>query len=89
LRLKDTLELVLEAIEGGDKNRESVLLNVPFTPVPGADLTIAPSSKHNYTDYGMEWNNSGKNGFYADSSTINNNNNNTKKNKAIFNIFSI
>jgi hypothetical protein len=60
LKLKDTLELQIEAIEGSDKNKESLLLNVPFTPVPGFDLTIARSSKHRYNDYGIEWNNSGK-----------------------------
>ena len=65
VKLKDTLELEVEAIEGGDKNRESVLLNVPFSAVPGSDLTIARSSKYNYTDYGMEWNNSGRNSFYC------------------------
>jgi hypothetical protein len=65
LKLKDTLELQIEAIEGSDKNKESLLLNVPFTPVPGFDLTIARSSKHRYNDYGIEWNNSGKNGFYC------------------------
>ena len=65
LKLKDTLELQIEAIEGSDKNKESLLLNVPFTPVPGFDLTIARSSKHKYSDYGIEWNNSGKNGFYC------------------------
>jgi hypothetical protein len=65
LKLKDTLELQIEAIEGSDKNKESLLLNVPFTPVPGSDLTIARSSKHKYSDYGIEWNNSGKNGFYC------------------------
>ena len=65
LKLKDTLELNVEAIEGGDKNRESLLINVPFSAVPGADLTIARSSKYDYKDYGMEWNNSGKNGFYC------------------------
>jgi hypothetical protein len=55
----------VEAIEGGDRNRESVLLNVPFSAVPGSDLTIARSRKYNYNDHGMEWNNSGKNGFYC------------------------
>ena len=56
LKLKDTLELDVEAIEGGDKNRESLLLNAPFTPVPGSDLALARSTKHNYSDYGIEWN---------------------------------
>jgi hypothetical protein len=55
----------VEAIECGDKNKESPLLNIPFTPVPGADLTIARSTKHRYADYGIEWNNSGNNGFYC------------------------
>jgi hypothetical protein len=65
LKLKDTLELQIEAIEGSDKSKESLLLNIPFTPVPGSDLTIARSSKHKYSDYDIEWNNSGKNGFYC------------------------
>ena len=65
LRVKDTLELDIEAVAGGDKNRESFLTNPPFSVVPGADLTIARSSKYNYSDHGMEWNNSGKNGFYC------------------------
>jgi hypothetical protein len=41
------------------------LTNPPFSVVPGADLTIARSNKYNYSDHGMEWNNSGKNGFYC------------------------
>jgi hypothetical protein len=65
LRVKDTLELDIEAVAGGDKNRESFLTNPPFSVVPGADLTIARSSKYNYNDHGMEWNNSDKNGFYC------------------------
>ena len=65
LKLKDTLELDIDAIEGGDKNRESMLLNAPFTPVPGSDLALARSAKHNYNDYGIEWNNSSKNAFYC------------------------
>jgi hypothetical protein len=36
-----TKEVNVEAIEGDDKNKESLLLNIPFTPVRGADLTIA------------------------------------------------
>ena len=65
IRIKDTVELDIEAIAGGDKNRESAVVNAPFSVVPGADLTIARSSKYNYSDHGMEWNNSGKNGFYC------------------------
>jgi hypothetical protein len=65
LRLKDTLELEAAAIEGGDKSRDSVIVNTPFAVVPSADMTIARSSKYNYSDHGMEWNKSGKNSFYC------------------------
>lgn len=46
LKLTNTLELDVEAIAGGDKNKGSLLLNIQFTLVPGADLTIARSTKH-------------------------------------------
>ena len=65
LRIKDALELDTEAIAGGDKSRDSVVVNVPFSVVPGADMTIARSSKYNYNDHGMEWTNSGKNSFHC------------------------
>jgi hypothetical protein len=65
LRIKDALELDTEAIAGGDKSRDSVVANVPFSVVPGADMTIARSSKYNYNDHGMEWTNSGKNSFHC------------------------
>jgi hypothetical protein len=35
-----TKDVNVEAIEGGDKNKESLLLNMPFTSVRGADLTF-------------------------------------------------
>ena len=31
-----------------------ITVNAPFSVVPGADLTIARSSKYNYSDHGME-----------------------------------
>jgi len=65
LRIKDALESDAEAIAGGDKSRDSVVVNVPFSVVPGADMTVARSSKYNYNDHGMEWNNSGKNSFHC------------------------
>ena len=42
-----------------------ITVNPPFSVVPGADLTIARSSKYNYSDHGMEWNDSGKISFYC------------------------
>src|SRR5215831_3389435 len=65
IKVKDAIELDIEAAAGGDKNRDSVIVNPPFSVVPGADKTVARSSKYNYSDHGMEWNNSGKSGFYA------------------------
>jgi hypothetical protein len=65
LRVKDTVELDIEAVTGGDKNDSLFLTNPPFSVVPDADLTIARSSKYNYSDHGLEWNNCGKNGFYC------------------------
>ena len=44
IRIKDTVELDTETIAGGDKSRDSVLVNKPFSVVPGADMTIARSS---------------------------------------------
>jgi hypothetical protein len=52
LIIKDALELDTVAIEGGDKSRDSVVSNVPFSVVPGADMTVARSSKYNYNDHG-------------------------------------
>jgi hypothetical protein len=40
LRVKDALELDAEAIAGGDKSRDSVVVNVPFSVVPGADMSV-------------------------------------------------
>ena len=64
LRIKDLLQLQIEATEGEDPNQESLIVNPAFGLVPGP-LVVASSSKYVYNDHGMEWNNSGKNGFYC------------------------
>jgi hypothetical protein len=64
LRIKDLLQLQIEATEGEDPNQESLVVNPAFGLVPGP-LVVASSSKYAYNDHGMEWNNSGKNGFYC------------------------
>ena len=64
LRIKDLLQLQIEATEGEDPNQESLIVNPAFGLVPGP-LVVASSSKYAYNDHGMEWNNSGKNGFYC------------------------
>jgi hypothetical protein len=65
LRIKNLLELEIEGVSGADPNKESFEVNPAFTAVPGSDLVVARSSKYNYSDHGLEWNNSGKNGFYC------------------------
>ena len=64
LRIKDLLQLQIEGIAGADPNQESLVVNPAFGVVPGP-LVIARSSKYAYNDHGMQWDNSGKNGFYC------------------------
>lgn len=65
LSIPKLLELQIEGVAGGDKNRESVIVNPGFTVGPGIDPVIARSSKYTFNDYGMTWDNSSKNGFYS------------------------
>jgi hypothetical protein len=65
LRVKDSLELEIEGVNGADPNKDVFLINPVFSAVPGSDLIVARSNKYHYKDYGFEWNNSGKNGFYC------------------------
>jgi hypothetical protein len=65
LSIPKLLELQIEGVAGGDKNRESVIVNPGFTVAPGFDPVIARSSKYTFNDYGMTWDNSNKNGFYS------------------------
>ncbi|HZA08234.1 MAG TPA: DUF1326 domain-containing protein [Nitrososphaeraceae archaeon] len=65
LHVKDSMELEIEGVIGGDENQESRIVNPAFTAVPGSDLVVARSTKYRYDDHGMKWDNSGKNGFYC------------------------
>jgi hypothetical protein len=65
LHIKDSMELEIEGVTGGDGNQESRLVNPAFSVVPGSDLVIARSTKYRYDDHGMKWDNSGRNGFYC------------------------
>lgn len=65
LRVKGSLELDIEGVNGADANKDVLLVNPSFSAVPGSDLVVARSSRYNYKDYGIEFNNSGKNGFYC------------------------
>ena len=65
LHIKDSMELEIEGVIGGDENQESRIVNPAFSAVPGSDLVVARSTKYRYDDHGMKWDNSGKNGFYC------------------------
>jgi hypothetical protein len=64
LRIKDLLQLQIEGTAGADANQESLVVNPAFGLVPGP-LVIALSNKYAYNDHGMQWDSSGKNGFYC------------------------
>ena len=65
LHIKDSMELGIEGVIGGDENQESRIVNQAFSAVPGSDLVVARSTKYRYDDHGMKWDNSGKNGLYC------------------------
>jgi hypothetical protein len=65
LQINNLLNLQISGTEGADPNQESVITNPAFSAVPGSNLVIAQSSKYSYNDHGMQWDSSGKNGFYC------------------------
>ena len=65
LQIKNILNLQIEGTKGADPNQESLVMNPAFTAVPGSNLVIAQSSQYSYNDHGMQWDSSGKNGFYC------------------------
>ena len=65
LHIKDSMELEIEGVIGGDENQESRIVNPAFSAVPGSDLVIARSTKYRYHDHGIKWDNFGKNGLYC------------------------
>jgi hypothetical protein len=54
----------IEAIEG-QGGEEVTINNLPFGVAPGYPTVQAKSTQLNYHDYGMNWEISGKNGFYS------------------------
>jgi len=66
LQIPSTLELTIEGLEGGeDKSKEVTVSNAPRHVAPGFPAIVAQSTKNRYSDHGMKWDNSGKNGFYS------------------------
>jgi hypothetical protein len=65
LEIPALLEIEIEGLSGSNANEESVIVNPGFTVAPGYNPIISRSTKHTYNDYGLEWDNSGQNGFYS------------------------
>ena len=64
LKIGDVAEVEIEAIqdEGG---ADVTINNAPLGIAPGFPLIVAKSKKLNYKDHGLQWEISGKNGFYS------------------------
>jgi hypothetical protein len=65
LRIPEYLTLEIEAMKGNDPNKDSLIVNPPFSTVPGHDHVIARATKYSYNDHGSQWGTTGKNGFYS------------------------
>ena len=65
LRIPSAIDLTIEGMEGADKSNDVTVSNTPMQVAPGFASIVAKSTKNSYNDHGMEWNNSGKNGFYS------------------------
>ena len=64
LKIGDVAETEVEAI-GSPAGADVTIDNAPFCIVPGYPLVVAKSGKLSYKDHGLEWEISGKNGFYS------------------------
>lgn len=64
LKIPQVVHMEIEAI-GGQGGADVVINNHPLTAVPGAPAVVAKSTHVNYTDYGLSWEFSEKNGFYS------------------------
>jgi hypothetical protein len=68
MRIPSVLDVEIEGVKGGDPNREATVTNTALYRMRGApsiDPVISRSTKYTYHDYGLEWDNTGKNGFYS------------------------
>jgi hypothetical protein len=64
LRVGDVADAEIEALPGQDGNDVTVA-NVPFAAVPGVPLAVAKSKQMRFSDYGLKWEVSNKNGYFA------------------------
>ena len=65
IKIPSITEMEIEGLAGSDPDIESKVVNPSFSNTPGYDPIIARSIRHTYKDYGLEWDNSGRNAFYS------------------------
>lgn len=65
VHIVSVLALEVEAVTGGDPNRDSCITNTALTVTPGFDSVLGRSSLYTYHDYGLRWDNTGKHGNYS------------------------
>lgn len=65
ISIPSIVKMEIEGLNGRDPNMESKVINPAFSNTPGDDPIIARSTTHTYKDYGLQWDNSGRNAFYS------------------------
>ena len=64
LRLGDVADAEIEGLPGQDGSDVTVA-SAPFAAVPGVPLVVAKSKQMRFSDYGLKWEVSNKNGFFS------------------------
>jgi hypothetical protein len=64
LRLGDIANAEIEGLPGQDGS-DVTIAGQPFTAVPGFPAVVAKSKQARFSDYGLRWEVSNKNGFFS------------------------
>ena len=64
MRLGDVAEAEIEGLAGQDGGDVTVA-GAPFAAVPGVSFVVARSKQMRFSDYGLQWKVSNKNGFFS------------------------
>jgi hypothetical protein len=64
LRLGDVADAKIEGLRGQD-GRDVTIASHPFTVVPAFPAVVAKSIQMRFSDYGLKWEVSNKNGFFS------------------------
>ena len=64
LEIRDVAEMEIEAIEG-QEGGDVTVSGHPLCVAPGYPATVAKSKRFHYSDHGMTWNVTQKNGYFS------------------------